>query len=202
MSRKRPAFEDDPIGYLDYEMERTYLLEPDQMELPRSKRTRNKGAGGGGRRHPNSMAALAAHRARTQLGSPHRKTCKHCNRVAVKGLDVCFFHGGGTVVQARKRAKGLPIGSRSRIAGRRVAKLIECGKLPQELIQHPVFQTAWAAGRGKMKAEEAGPALVRFRRAAILLAFEAVRAWFLRERGEHAAWVECVRKSRELGLTG
>jgi|GEM_PF-5309368 len=146
-----------------------------------------------------SLAALAVHRKGTQIGGPNARYCSRCRRLAVRGMKVCYFHGGAKTAVQRKKDKGLRAVDATRRIKRNAYYLMRDGLLPDGLVKHPAFVATWkvattfTAGGGLEK--------VRRKRACGMLLHELVRSWTLMERdGNHAVWAEAVRKAKVLGL--
>jgi len=156
--------------------------------------------------HPNSLAALALNRTRTQLDAENgvsRQRCKRCKRVVVKGLDVCYFHGGGAVTKQRRRANGQPVSKTSAAAIRNVRKLFEAGDVPVELLRDPLYQ---AVGKFVMPKtfgldyDRSGE--VRPKVAARLLMHEMTLGWIEMDRpgGDPGPWTRAVGKAFKMGF--
>ncbi len=198
---KRTPFRENPLEYLDQSLANTYVPEGGILEAFKAERDRAKAPGGRGT-HPNSQVALAANRKRTQIGGPGSRTCTQCGRLAVRGVKVCFYHGGGAVAKAQREARGIRT-SRVRAAKRAVKDLLERHSLPMDLLRTELFRSTWArANQRRTHAETIATEQkeLDYRRACSLLSWEVVRAWYSMEGGDIAPWVDCVRKARDLGI--
>lgn len=189
---KRPRYEDDPIGWLNWGLDRTG---------PMVGKPGRQGHGGGGKRHPNSIAALEAHR-------PNIARMRHCSREgcrqpAVKGLEVCRLHGGAKTVRERRLAAGKPITSRPEKLGEsRVFNLMLSGRLPTELVMSaPFVALREIIERDRQFGYKGGAPEMAYRRACQTLIVEITNAWLLRDQtGDPGPWVSAVQKCRELGV--
>lgn len=66
--------------------------------------------------------------------------CKKCRRISVRGLDVCYFHGGARIAEKRKLEKGI-IRDRDAKARSNIRKILSTdGALPPGLLMTPVFK--------------------------------------------------------------
>lgn len=182
------------IERADADVKAGYLLTDNPFAEPKAKT--GKGS------HPRSAAALDAHRKGTQLGGPNIRTCSRCRRLAVKGRNVCYFHGGAETVKARKRAKGEPVGSAAATARHEVKKLIRSDALPFALTQEALYRAAHEGARVRLtELPEFDRSALVHKQACSLLLWEAVRGWMIRhETGDPLPWAEAVRKGRALGL--
>lgn len=200
---KRPKFSDDPLAYLDHQMDRTYVpKDPSKLEKAKRPKPNPKNPKNGGwRGHPNSLAALEAHRARTMLGGPGLPRCEKCGtQPRVRGSKFCVRHGGSAVLAERRKKETGAYMSNYRLMGRKVFNLVTGGELPDDLARNPMFVAAYAEGRGKAIKEAVSPKLVARRRACVELSFQIIRAYYLAQKGEHELWMDCVAKARDLKL--
>jgi len=154
------------------------------------------------RAHPNSIAALERSRSGTQLGGPNIRRCKKCNRVAVRGASVCYWHGGAQIVERRKQAKpDAPAGKASTLARRNVSRLLKKNKVPYALLREPIFQhigrIAMPHAFGSWQnAPERGERVA----AAKLLMREMIVAWIASENGDPRPWADVISKIYAAGL--
>lgn len=175
--------------------------------LPRPRRPRIPGSKAGGwKGHPNSLAALDAHRHKggAHPGSTTRR-CDKCGRLAVAGLFVCNRHGGQGEIIARKRADPKFKPKRSYVIRRELNKALRDGQVPLELMQQPMFLRIMRIVIERPRAEdgvshvEAGQ---RWREACRLL-LEFMMAWVaLTEHRDNVPWATVVLKARNAGYGG
>jgi hypothetical protein len=187
---KRTRIPDDPLAILNRDMDRSVPHYVSREKRPKVSKPV----------HPNLVAA----RRRTQLDFANgvdRQRCKYCKRVVVKGLEVCYFHGGASTVLARRRAKGLPIGQDTRTARRNLRDLFRKQKVPQGLAKVPAFieaaRIAVPGAFGLPRNTEQTPQEIT---TAILVARELAMAWVLAERGDTLAWTRAVAKAVQAGF--
>lgn len=161
---------------------------------------------GGWRGNPNSLLALELHRARTQFGAGGLRLCNKCKRVAVRGLNVCYRHGGARLANKRRIEAGCFVRHRPSAAGSLVNGLLRQGALPVELVRNSVFKAVGDESRRIEELRKAGEidrADVNRLRACRLLHLELVQAWMMLaadEKADAAVWRSAVSKVREIGL--
>lgn len=113
------------------------------------------------------------------------KRCKKCRRVAVKGTEVCYFHGGAAVVAKRNLAKGIPPIMTPKAVGQATSILYRARVLPAELTSDPLIRQL---------------ATRRFRANGHILQQEAILAWFARQDGDWEPWTRLIAKARTMGF--
>ncbi len=169
---------------------------------------------GGWRGHPNSLRALEKHRGKTMFGNPNnrKRLCRKCNRVAIKGLDVCYSHGGAPTQIARRLADDCAGYSRPKTAHRLVQKLIEREELPQELLRQPIFlkisdilsvpyKEAKFRRRDRKPLSGSSKDEMNYLKTLTVLRLECVRAWLTMEiSGDNGPWITAIGKARKLGI--
>ena len=130
-----------------------------------------------------------------EVGTAHRRcsaTTKRgtkCRMIAVRGMAVCYFHGGKAEVHRRNRLEGVPSLERTRALNTVDRSLARQGLLPRELLAHPLFRQINAAFKDQ------GPA-TRYLKAGL------IRAWFAQQAGDADAWPRAVLICRKAGFTG
>ncbi len=163
---------------------------------------RPKPTSGGWRGHPNSLAALAAHRERTLFGGPGRKLCK-CGMIVVKGLEVCRRHGGGWIARQRQIERGLHNRSRHAADKGLVRRLLWDGMLPLDLLRNPAFKAvldASSAGVGWKHAGRTNAELARFRLGNALV-IQMVMGWIeLVEHKNMDVWHAATAQAKKAGM--
>lgn len=135
---------------------------------------------------------VAAVRHRTSLADTPESTlkrCTQCRRVAVRGLDVCYFHGGAKTVHDRRRALGIQPKVRWRQIGRALRDVMRQQAFPAELMAQPVFITLYDGIRSPKLRYIASP-LMR----------EVVLAWYAREDGNYEPWATAMLHCRQHGF--
>lgn len=188
---------DTPADYLTQDMDKTYYSDDPTVRSPRRKSS-------GPKREVSvqALANLIAHRKGTQFGGPNIRRCKTCKRLAVRGLDVCYFHGGRKTVEERKRARGEPVGSRGKMARKKVYQAIKKGDVPIELAREPAFQATWSEATPRLLGSGPfDPARLSRRTAASILAWELVVAWrTLLKDGDYGPWLDAIQKAKTLNF--
>lgn len=133
---------------------------------------------------------VAAVRHKTSLADTPEsklKRCKDCRRVAVRGLDVCYFHGGAHLVHQRRLDRGIiPQQRPARLARAFTAALREQA-LPRELITSALFTAIWS----KMR---------HHRQTAAPMMRECILAWYSLADGDAAPWAAANVRARQLGF--
>lgn len=197
-----------PRGLWDYLTEyegKTYLLEPNNQyaEPPKGQNPNHKYGTEG-------IKAMLAMNHEFRIGGSKTRTCSRCKRLAVRGLDVCYFHGGRAEVERRKIAKGQPVGSASYIAGDKAKKLFYAGLLDPVLTEQPVFRATWALVFPTGEAWERRKANIYRRdipqeeiervRASKILLLEMIKAWHVwANDGDVGPWEVVLKKAKILG---
>lgn len=121
---------------------------------------------------------------KASVGTAHQR-CKYCKRVCVKGMEVCWHHGGQQVVAERWLARGLPPLSMSQIR-RNTGKLIDRGLLPYDLVRQPLFQ-------------ELNQELRAGNRQAAHVLRELIIAWLARDDGNFELWIKVLAEAKGFG---
>lgn len=147
-----------------------------------------------------------------RLGGPGLKSCKHCRRVAVKDLDVCYYHGGKETVIERKRARGEFIGSTAHIAFTKANRLMRAKLIDPDLIKQPAFLAVWGVAEGRKadgtktnswedwKHSVGNTDAIERRVQAKKLTLEIIKAWHvLKTQNDFGPWLVAVEKAKKLG---
>lgn len=152
--------------------------------------------------HENSIRALENNRADTQFNGPKARRCRLCRRLAVRELDVCYFHGGRAYLWAKRRKqKQGPIGKTSEVATRNTRNLFLSQAVPFELYQIPIFlEVARFALPRQFGVKYNGKLHGPRRRASRLLLREMILAWVAAQEGDPGPWSTAVAKARALGF--
>lgn len=183
---------------IDRDMDRT-----DPVSVQRYTRKGNLKKPGSGIRHPNSLAALDRSRSGTQFDGPNARRCKHCRRLAVREMEVCYFHGGRQWLRIKRRLQGKgAVGKTSEIALRNTRRVFQEGGIPAELMHNPLFQEVGRTALPRMfgVSREQGEPDIGKRIASRVLIRELVAAWYAVEAGDWKPWLIAQAKARELGF--
>lgn len=160
---------------------------------------------GGWRGHPNSLAALEAHRARTQFGNTRR--C-WCGQPAVTGSNECRFHGGKHALNQRRRKDHVWKPRQNALIKRELRRLLKEGSIPMDLIRVPVFRATLEHAVARIpndipRGSTEWHAYVRYWEACARLSLQFVLAWFkMQDEDDHQPWHVAVQVAHELGLSG
>lgn len=159
----------------------------------------------------NTAVLQAVHRANPRLSFKWRpdtllKRCKHCKCVAVKGLEVCYHHGGASVARKRKLEKGI-LPDPAKKARSNIGELLKAGGIPLELAQLPVtrnvtgeirdIMAAWK--RGEAKTKETSSRKIALQMILYKLAF----AWTQMEidANNRQPWTDALNLAQEHGVS-
>lgn len=161
---------------------------------------------GGWKGNPNSIAALAAHRAKTYFGSgPNLRLCQKpgCGQVAVRDVDFCRMHGGQREVQARKKLDPDYKPPRAKFVGRVLYRMVKDAKIPRDLMEQQTFVQVLTVAVGYVQAGEHDTTRQAYARkaAAQAVALAMISAWVnFKDSGDLRAWAVAVEQARRAGL--
>lgn len=158
----------------------------------------------------NTAVLQAVHKANPRLSLKWRPDtliprCKRCKNPAVKGLDVCYHHGGAVVARNRKLEKGI-LPDAGKKARANIGELLKAGGIPLELAQLPVVRNVtgeirdimamWKRGEGKTK--EASSRKIALQ----MILYKLVFAWTQMEidPNNRQPWTDALNLAQEHGV--
>lgn len=157
--------------------------------------------------HPNSLAALEAHRGRTLI--QHQPKCSKpgCRLPRILGSDKCRHHCPPEYLRKRREWTPTWRHTRRRNIWQQLFAAWRQNAFPPELVEQPVFRDliAWALNPRRLGVpgirEPGGRAAARQIALARALAFEAVHAWLVfEEGGDPTLWHQVIVRAKEAGL--
>jgi hypothetical protein len=156
--------------------------------------------------HPNSLMALERHRTDTQFGGSKTRRCKKCKRLAVRELEVCYWHGGKAFLRVKRRLQGKgAVGKTSDIAVRNTRRVFIEQGVPAELMHNPLFAAVGRIALPKIFGVSADEYKrirqdIPLRIASRVLVREMVAAWYAQQEGDYKPWLIATTKARNLGF--